>query len=271
VEQKGTVVLTAANKDRRLLNESIRAELIQTKQLPAGQAIQVQDAAGKTSTKDFSVGDKMIFLQNDSRLGVQNGQTVEVIKLEEKVMTVKSGEKEIVIDLDKYNKIDHGYALTSHKAQGISVDRALINLDSSQKQLNNRNMFYVDISRARQEVKVFMDDKEKIAGQIRDFVTKVSSEEFLISRAMGSSTRREPQITKSSDNSPVQQKSRTIEDGPGNSVEKSREDGFRAAYLSKSMMSRGGDSFVAQFKSLAQALMQAEGRAKGGLEVRIRH
>ena len=53
-------------------------------------------------------------------------------------------------------------------------------MDSSQAQMNNRNAYYVDISRARHEVKIFTDDKIKIQEQVKDFVKKLTSEDFII-------------------------------------------------------------------------------------------
>jgi hypothetical protein len=46
-------------------------------------------------------------------------------------------------------KVDLGYASTSHAAQGATVDRVLVNIDSSRgPQLVNDRMCYVAISRA---------------------------------------------------------------------------------------------------------------------------
>ena len=68
--------------------------------------------------------------------------------------------------------------MTTHKAQGITVDRVLINLDSRQAHMNNRNAYYVDISRARREAKIFTDNAAEIRKQVRDFARKLTSEDF---------------------------------------------------------------------------------------------
>lgn len=179
-EQKKTIILTAANKDRHTLNDSIRKELLKRGQLKPGTEFKTEDATGKKYSREFSLNDKIIFLQNDNKLGVRNGQTGLASKIEGNIITINSNSKEIIINTEQYNKIDHGYAMTAHKAQGITVDRALINLDSSQKQMNTRNAFYVDISRARHQVKIYTDDHKKIADQVKDFAKKIISEDFLI-------------------------------------------------------------------------------------------
>jgi conjugative relaxase-like TrwC/TraI family protein len=179
-EQKMTVILTAANKDRHSLNQSIRAELIKQGHLAAGRKCTVADVTGKTSMREFSLRDKVIFLQNNYKMGVRNGQTGVIKNINNNILTIESGGKEIVLNLEKYNKIDHGYAMTGHKAQGITTDRVMVNLDSTQKQMNSRNAFYVDISRARHEVKIYTDDTVKIQGQIKNFAKKLTSDDFLI-------------------------------------------------------------------------------------------
>lgn len=177
-EQKETVVLTASNKDRRSLNDQIREALKQENVLKEGVQYQVEDQNGKKWNKEFSVGDKVIFLQNDNQIGVKNGQTGTIEEVKEKIMVIQSAGKRVEIDTEQYKKVDHGYAMTGHKAQGITVDRALINLDSSQAKMNTRNAFYVDISRARYDVTIYTDSKDKIKGQVKDFAQKLTSDDF---------------------------------------------------------------------------------------------
>lgn len=180
-EQKKTVILTAGNKDRREINKLIRSKLLKEGQLLPGVKFATQDASENTYIREFSIDDKVIFLQNDKKLGVRNGQTGYVKAVENNNVIVESSGKDIRVDMTKYNKLDHGYTMTAHKAQGITTDRVLINLDSTQKVLNNRNAFYVDVSRARHQAKIFIDDTEKIQKQIQEFSKKITSEDFLIS------------------------------------------------------------------------------------------
>jgi conjugative relaxase-like TrwC/TraI family protein len=178
-EQRGTVILTAGNKDRRTINEMVRKSLLKKGQLQTGTQFSTEDASGTTYKREFSIDDKVIFLQNDKKMGVRNGQTGYVKAVDKNIIVVESSGKEIHVDMKKYNKIDHGYTMTAHKAQGITTDRVLINLDSSQKLLNNRNAFYVDISRARYKARIFADDLVKIQKQVQEFAKKLTSEDFI--------------------------------------------------------------------------------------------
>ena len=177
-QQAGTVILTADNKARRQINAQIRTELQKKGELPRGTDFKLEDRSGRTAKRELSEGDKIIFLANDKRVGVDNGQTATIDKVEGHKLTVTSDGKKLEIDLDQYKKLDHGYAMTTHKAQGITTDRVLINLDTSQAQLNNRNAYYTDISRARHDVKIYTDDKEKLLDQIKDFAHKLTGKDF---------------------------------------------------------------------------------------------
>lgn len=177
-EQKNTVILTAANKDRMKLNQDIRAELKRQDSLADGKEFKVETAQGRSQVREFSAGDKIIFLQNDNRQGVKNGQTGIIDRIDGHKLTVTSGDKKLEIDLNQYKKIDHGYAMTTHKAQGITVGRVLIQMDSQQANMNNRNAYYVNISRAKYEVKVFTDNVKEMRNQVRDFARKLTSEDF---------------------------------------------------------------------------------------------
>jgi ATP-dependent exoDNAse (exonuclease V) alpha subunit len=178
-QQDKTIVLTASNKDRIKLSDRIRDELIKSGKLQTGQEFKVK--SGKVElVRNFAQGDRIMFFQNNHKLGVKNGQVAKIIEIDGDKITVQSGKNTISFQANKYNHFDHGYAMTTHKAQGITVDRAIINIDSSQKILNNRNAFYVDISRARHKVSIFCDDKTKIGKQVGEFVKKVTSNDFLI-------------------------------------------------------------------------------------------
>ncbi|MEG6586710.1 MobF family relaxase [Dendrosporobacter sp. 1207_IL3150] len=177
-EQKNTVILTAANKDRKEINKAVRDELVKMGNLVLGREYSVTDAADNVEKRAFSTGDKVIFLQNDYKLGVRNGQAGVIKAMGINSVVVQSGEKPITVHFEQYSKLDYGYAMTAHKAQGITVDRAFINLDSSQNNLNNRNAYYVDISRARHEVKIYVDDSTKIEKQVQNFANKLSSVNF---------------------------------------------------------------------------------------------
>jgi hypothetical protein len=65
-----------------------------------------------------------MFLQNERGLGVKNGTVGTVEQVSERSMSVRADDgRSVSFDLKDYDRIDHGYAATIHKAQGMTVDR----------------------------------------------------------------------------------------------------------------------------------------------------
>lgn len=180
--QNETLVLTAKNKDRFFINDQIRERLIKAGRITKGQEIKVTSARSEEVSRNFAKNDKIVFLKNDYKLGVRNGQTGKIIAVDSESMTINSNNQHYTIKLAEYNHLDHGYCVTTHKAQGLTVDKAIINIDSSQKALNTRNSYYVDVSRARNSVSIYTDDKSKLNQQVDSWMKKITSEDFLIKR-----------------------------------------------------------------------------------------
>jgi len=74
--------------------------------------------------RHFAGGDRVMFLQNERGLGVKNGTlgTIEQVSTQSMAVQTDDG-RSVQFDLKDYNKIDHGYAATIHKAQGMTVGR----------------------------------------------------------------------------------------------------------------------------------------------------
>ena len=65
-----------------------------------------------------------MFLQNERGLGVKNGTLGTIEQVSAQSMTVQTDDgRSVRFDLKDYDRIDHGYAATIHKAQGMTVDR----------------------------------------------------------------------------------------------------------------------------------------------------
>ena len=74
--------------------------------------------------RNFASGDRVMFLQNERGLGVKNGTLGTIAQVNAQSMAVRTDDgRSVEFDLKDYNKIDHGYAATIHKAQGMTVDR----------------------------------------------------------------------------------------------------------------------------------------------------
>jgi ATP-dependent exoDNAse (exonuclease V) alpha subunit len=67
----------------------------------------------------------------------------------------------------EHKHLDHGYAVTSHSAQGTTADRVIVHAESSQSSaLVNQRFAYVGGSRARDDLQVYTDDARRLASAL---------------------------------------------------------------------------------------------------------
>lgn len=81
--------------------------------------------------KRFATGDEILTLRNDRRLGVTNGTRAQVtdVDTEKRSLTATTSDGRTVTITGDYidaGHLTHGYALTAHKAQGITTERAFV-------------------------------------------------------------------------------------------------------------------------------------------------
>jgi len=119
-KEKSRIILTHTNDEVRALNEAARGRMRAAGDLGDDVHLTVERGA-----RNFAGGDRVMFLQNERGLGVKNGTLGTIEQVSAQFLTVQTDDgRSVQFDLKDYNKIDHGYAATIHKAQGMTVDRA---------------------------------------------------------------------------------------------------------------------------------------------------
>ena len=117
---RSRIILTHTNDEVRALNEAARERMRAASDL--GDEVRLTVERGE---RRFASGDRVMFLQNERGLGVKNGTLGTIEHVSAQSMTVQTDDgRSVRFDLRDYNRIDHGYAATIHKAQGMTVDRA---------------------------------------------------------------------------------------------------------------------------------------------------
>jgi len=119
-------------------------------------AVQVYQWEDRT----LAAGDRIQFRIHDKQHHIANGEFATIIELKDwKAIVRFDNRRELNLPLSQLRHIDHGYASTSHSAQGATVDRVIVNVDSMRShKLVNQQQFYVSISRARHDAQIFTDD-----------------------------------------------------------------------------------------------------------------
>ena len=136
------IMLAARTVDVDDLNRLARARLAEL-DVVHGPAITVGD-------QTFQKGDRVVTLRNDYDLDVRNGSLATVTKVHPRrgdvtIRTDSGAARRLTAEYLNAGHLDHGYAITIHKAQGITVDRAFV-LGSEDLY---RELSYVALSRGR--------------------------------------------------------------------------------------------------------------------------
>jgi len=118
LESKSSIMLSYTRDDVKDLNERAREVIKSYGELQAETSYQT-----KKGERFFGIGERIYFLENNKDLGVKNGTLATIIGLDNTRFAVEldKGGK-ITFDIRDYNSIDHGYAATIHKSQGVNVD-----------------------------------------------------------------------------------------------------------------------------------------------------
>jgi Ti-type conjugative transfer relaxase TraA len=138
------IILTHTNDEVGALNRAARERLRAAGEL--GNEITVRAQRGE---QQFAPGDRIMFLRNERSLGVKNGTLGEVELVTPSRMEVTlDGGRSVAFDVKDYADIDHGYAATVHRAQGMTVDRVHVLATPGL----DRHAAYVAMSRHRDSV-----------------------------------------------------------------------------------------------------------------------
>ena len=173
--QASRLILAYTREDVRALNHAARELRATRGELPRPERIETARGA-----REFAAGDRILCLRNEKSLGVKNGSLGTVERIERGVLAVRLDGAEaarVVIDSRDYADLDHGYAVTVHKAQGATVDRTYV----LASRYFDRHTSYVALSRHREAAQLFYSSEE-FAGRVgSDPVAERSAEARLIS------------------------------------------------------------------------------------------
>ncbi len=78
-----------------------------------------------------------------------------------------------------YGGLTHGYVVTSHASQGKTVDVPLVALGSESFAAANREQLYVSLSRGREAVRLYTDDKAAMLEAVQSSGARLSATELM--------------------------------------------------------------------------------------------
>lgn len=121
------------------------------------------------NAQTFYERDRVLFTKNSKAHGVHNGDlgTVARIDLVSRDLVVKlDGGERVIIPTRSYEHVELGYAITTHKGQGKTVEKAFVLAGGT---MQDRELSYVQMSRTQGETRIYTERAD--AG---DTVSKLS-------------------------------------------------------------------------------------------------
>jgi conjugative relaxase-like TrwC/TraI family protein len=164
---------------------------------PANNLLTIEKSSGELATYDprrltgvsvyrevaheFSVGDRIQFTAPDKSLGVANRDLAVIASIapDGRIYGRLENNRQIDFSPSEHRHFDHGYAVTSHSAQGLTAERVLVHADTGvHPDLLNSRFGYVSISRASHQATLFTDDMSKLSPRLSADVSKTSALEI---------------------------------------------------------------------------------------------
>ncbi|MGJ8535743.1 MAG: MobF family relaxase [Parasphingopyxis sp.] len=113
--------------------------------------------------------DTIRWTANDKARGIHNSARARVTELGRDHVTIETADKTIVSlthDDPMLRRLDLAYALNMHMAQGMTVDKGIAVMASHERYLSSQQLFNVTVSRVRNGLRLFTDDRAKLSAQI---------------------------------------------------------------------------------------------------------
>ena len=123
---------------------------------------------GQLERIELSKGDRVRVTGNElKKEGITNGMKGAVLESKNGMISIllDSGKAFDLKPGSRPVEIDHGYAQTGHSAQGLGAQNVVLDLPSNSQTLNQRS-FYTNLTRTKDQVIAFTDDREKLTGAV---------------------------------------------------------------------------------------------------------
>ncbi len=122
----------------------------------------------KEAKRQFAVGDRIQFRAPFPEANVKNTELGTISNIAQGKFTVSlSADRVITFDPERFPHLDHGYAVTSFSSQGKTMDRVLVNAETTETDLLiNQRIAYVAVSRARLDARIYTDSAADLSGAL---------------------------------------------------------------------------------------------------------
>jgi conjugative relaxase-like TrwC/TraI family protein len=145
-----------------------RFSVYDTRNLAVAQGERIRITANGYGKVKGRPGEKEHRLNNGDIFTVEGFTKEGDIKLEGGVIIPKG-----------FGHLTHGYVDTSHAAQGKTVDRVFIAVGDESLKAANRAQWYVSVSRGRESVRIYAEDKDALKSAVQKSPERMSVSEMM--------------------------------------------------------------------------------------------
>jgi hypothetical protein len=158
---KDHVIVVATNREVQTYNDLVQRELAQAGKLDLSQPVKVRE-------ETLYPGDRILFTEKSRKLGIENGDRGVLVGVKDwKVgvtvaVRLDRNQRIILIPVHQvtgksYQDFQRGYAFTTHKLQGATVDHSYIHVGG---RMTTKEMAYVQCSRNRESIRLYTEKLE---------------------------------------------------------------------------------------------------------------
>ena len=118
---------------------------------------------------DLHQGDRIRWTDTDHKRGLLNADQAQILSVDAKGLMVRTSsgiEQRLGKDDPMLKRLDLAYALNAHMAQGLTSDRGIAVMDSREKNLSNQQTFLVTITRLRDGLTLFLDNRDRLQAAV---------------------------------------------------------------------------------------------------------
>ncbi|MDR2884123.1 MAG: relaxase domain-containing protein [Deferribacteraceae bacterium] len=158
-------IVRKVDEERNIITISCKGKSVMVNTMSADLPIY------REAERQFTAGEKIIFLKNDYGLKVQNGLVGTVEKIDQSGnFFVNVNDQQRIFNIKDYPYIDYAYAQTITKSQGATYDKAVLvgsNITTE--------AFYTAASRCKSEFKIITSDLDRLTASIHREQEKTST------------------------------------------------------------------------------------------------
>jgi conjugative relaxase-like TrwC/TraI family protein len=162
------LIFAGTNAEAHDINQLCQAARLHLGELSTRHRATTRPVIDPRSKQPLSVtvyrGDRVLFTEGSRTLGVTNGDTGTVTAIRRSplragaTLSVRLDDgRALLVPLASYRGLRLGYAVTTHKGQGTTVDRAYVLAGG---RMQDRELSYVQASRARLTTRLYVDRNE---------------------------------------------------------------------------------------------------------------